>query len=113
MGSFTANPMNRNAKIQRSLKSASSNDSVCPSTWMSNVFALNPSTRMPTSMKAEPAIVYSTNFVAEYSFRPEPQKAMSRYIGNSSSSQKRKNRKKSSAVNTPSTDVDSTIRQAK
>ena len=51
--------------------------------------------------------------MAEYSRRPDPQTEMSRYMGNSSSSQKRKKSRKSIAVNTPSTAVERTMRQAK
>ena len=80
---------------------------------MSNVPALKASARIATSMNAEPVTVYSTNFIAEYSRLPEPHTEMSRYIGNSSSSQNRKKSRKSIAVNTPSTAVESTIRQAK
>ena len=113
IGSFTANPMNRNRNTQRSGSTASVIGSPLPSTCMSKVPALTASARMATSMKAEPATVYSTNFIAEYSRRPEPQIEMSRYIGNSSSSQNRKKSRKSIAVNTPRTAVESTIRLAK
>src|ERR1035438_4446744 len=35
----------------------------------------------PTSMKAEPAKSIKVNFMAAYSFRPEPQMPTSRYMG--------------------------------
>ena len=53
------------------------------------------------------------NFIAEYSRRPVPQVDMSRYIGTSSSSQNKKNSRKSRAVNTPITAVCSTSSQMK
>src|SRR5438067_9237898 len=83
---------------------------------MSNVCtgaALKPITRKPTSMNAEPAIVYSRNFIAEYSLRPLPQMEISRYIGSSSSSQNTKNMIRSSDVKTPSTAVSSSSSSAK
>ena len=43
------------------------------------------------------------NFIAEYSFLPVPQIEIKKNIGISSSSQNRKNRKKSKDVNTPMT----------
>ena len=58
-------------------------------------------------------MVKMRNFIAEYSRRPVPQVEMSRYIGTSSTSQKRKNSRKSSAVKTPSTAVCSTNSQMK
>ena len=53
------------------------------------------------------------NFIAEYSLRPVPQVAISIYIGASSSSQNRKNSRKSSAVKTPITAVCSSSSQTK
>ena len=61
--------------------------------------------RMPTSMKALPRKVKIRNFIAEYSRRPLPQIEMRKNIGTISSSQRRKKRMKSSAVNTPMTAV--------
>ena len=58
---------------------------------------------MPTSMKALPNIVNIRNFIAEYSFRPLPHIEMRKYIGINSSSQNKKNKKKSSDVKTPIT----------
>ena len=104
--------MNRKRNTQRKGSTALSMFDV-PRTAISNVPALKASARMATSMKAEPATVYSTNFIAEYSRRPEPHTEISRYIGNSSSSQKRKKSRKSIAVKTPSTAVERTIRLAK
>jgi hypothetical protein len=49
-------------------------------------------------MNAEPVIVYTRNFIAEYSRRPVPQIEISRNIGTSSISQNRKKSRKSSAV---------------
>ena len=60
---------------------------------------------MPTSMKAEPAMVYRMNLKAAYSRRAPPQMPMIRNIGISSSSQNRKNRNRSPAENTPATAV--------
>ena len=68
---------------------------------------------MPTSMKALPATVYRMNLKAAYSRRPPPQIPMIRNIGNSSSSQNRKNRKRSPAVNTPATADSSTRNRLK
>ena len=58
---------------------------------------------MPTSMNAEPATVYRMNLNAAYSRRAPPQMPMIRNIGISSSSQNRKNRNRSTDVNTPAT----------
>ncbi len=61
-------------------------------------------------MKADPATVYRMNLKAAYSRRAPPQIPMTRNIGISSSSQNRKNRNRSPAVNTPET-ADSRIRK--
>ncbi len=68
---------------------------------------------MLTSMKALPRMVNTRNFMAEYSLRPVPHMEMSRYMGSNSSSQNRKNSKKSREVNTPMTAVCSTSSHAK
>ena len=39
------------------------------------------STRMPTTISAEPPISIRVSFIAEYSFGPVPQRPISRYIG--------------------------------
>ena len=65
--------------------------------------------KMPTSMNAEPATVYRMNLKAAYSRRAPPQIPITRNIGISSSSQKRKNRNRSPALNTPET-ADSRIK---
>ena len=70
---------------------------------MSNVPVEKNRTRIPTSMNALPSIVNMRNFIAEYSRRPLPQMDMRKNMGMSSSSQNRKNRKKSREVNTPMT----------
>ena len=80
---------------------------------MSNVSAVNPRVRMPTSIKAEPKNVYNTYFHAEYTRFPLPQTEIRKYIGTSSISQNRKNRTKSSALNTPRRLVSRTSSQAK
>src|SRR3989304_4023058 len=82
---------------------------------MSNVdgSAEKASTRKPTSMSALPLMVKSTNFIAEYSLRPDPQIEIRKYIGISSTSQKRKKRIRSCAVKTPSTPVSNASSQAK
>ena len=64
--------------------------------------------RMPTSINALPRMVNMRNFIAEYSrllFGSLPQMAIRKNIGMSSSSQNRKNSRKSSDVKTPITPV--------
>ena len=70
---------------------------------MSNDPTVKNSISMPTSMNALPRMVKIRNFIAEYSRRPVPHTDMRKNIGISSSSQNRKNMRKSSAVNTPMT----------
>ena len=118
MGSFTAkamkNSQNRTPK-GRAARVASSAPPGSSSRVMSKLFtpALTKTATIATSMKAEPRMVKIRNFIAEYSRRPVPQVEISRYIGTSSTSQNRKNSRKSSAVNTPSTAVCSTNSQMK
>ena len=63
------------------------------------------SASIPTSMNALPRKVKIRNFIAEYSRRPLPQMEIRKNMGTSSSSHRRKNRMKSSAVKTPITAV--------
>ncbi len=49
--------------------------------------------------------MYITNFIAEYSLRPEPQTEIIKYMGISSISQKIKNNTKSNEIKTPKTEV--------
>ena len=102
-GSLIANPMmvrkNRtDAGIMRFAAAILSGSSV-----MSKVLVEKYSASIPTSINALPNMVKITNFIAEYSFRPVPQMEIRKNIGISSSSQNRKNRKKSRAVKTPIT----------
>ena len=66
---------------------------------------------MPSSISTEPTSVYRKNLIAAYSLRGPPQMPISKYIGTSMASQKTKNRKKSSAMKTPSMPVCSTRNQ--
>src|SRR4030042_3853070 len=58
--------------------------------------------KMPASIIALPTRVYITYLIDEYSFLPLPQTEMRKYIGTSSSSQKRKNKTRSKEQKTPS-----------
>ncbi len=60
---------------------------------------------MPARVNEEPTNVNSRNFHAAYSRRAPPQMPMSKNIGISSISQKRKNRKRSNDAKTPITPV--------
>ena len=62
---------------------------------------------IPTSIRIEPAIVYSTNFTAAYTRRSCPQIPIRNAMGISITSQKRKKRKRSSERNTPTTPTSS------
>lgn len=68
---------------------------------------------MATSMNALPRMVNSRNFIAEYSLRPVPQTEMSMYMGITSSSQKKKNSRRSRELKTPITAVCNTKSQKK
>src|SRR6266702_2884199 len=115
IGTLTANPTNnRMNAIPPSEKMPrpywpKSNRAI---SGMPNVSGFGPkyaTRKMPTSMNAEPANVNRMNLKAAYSRRAPPQMPMIRNIGISSSSQNRKNKNRSAAVNTPAT-ADSRMR---
>ena len=114
-GILTANAANRRnqitpAGIKRSEPATFSGIPMMPSAGIDTMANVSTplernNASIPTSMKALPARVKITNFIAEYWLRPLPQIEMSMNIGISSISQKMKNSRKSSAVKTPSTAV--------
>ena len=112
-GSFTMNAMNSSVKTKPIGMISVPFWISAGSIVMSNVPTEKKRARMPTSMKALPKKVKMRNFMAEYSFRPVPQIEIRKNIGMSSSSQSRKNKMKSSAVNTPMTAVCRTSSQTK
>ena len=57
--------------------------------------------RKPTSISAEPNIVYRKNFSNSYSRLSPPHTPMRKYIGSSTTSKKTKNRIRSWAMNVP------------
>ena len=65
------------------------------------------------NINADPNNVYITNFIAEYSLRPEPQIEIIKYIGISSISQKIKKSTKSKEIKTPKTEVSKIKNQKK
>ena len=69
--------------------------------------------RIPASIKALPNRVYRTYFIAEYSFLPEPQTDIRKYMGITSISHMRKNSRRSRDINTPRMLVSSSRSQAK
>ena len=69
--------------------------------------------RMPASIMALPNRVYTTYFMAEYSFLPLPQMEIRKYMGMTSISQKMKNSNRSREQNTPRMLVSSRRSQAK
>src|SRR4030043_1002786 len=57
--------------------------------------------KIPASIIALPTRVYITYLIDEYSFLPLPQTEIRKYMGTSSSSQKRKNKTRSKEQKTP------------
>ena len=104
-GSLTAKARKNRAKAPP-IGMMSLASSILPgSAVMSKVPVEKKRTTIPTSMNAPPRNVKMRNFMAEYSLRPLPQMEMRKNMGINSSSQKRKNMKKSRAEKTPSTAV--------
>ena len=112
-GSLTANATKIREKTSHAGASSFTLCIALGSSIMSNVPVEKKIIRIPTSMKALPRNVKIRNFIAEYSRRPLPHIEMRKNIGTISSSQRRKNRMKSSAVNTPMTAVCSTSSHTK
>jgi len=68
---------------------------------------------MPASIIALPSKVKTTYFIAEYSLLPVPQIEIKKYMGITSISQNRKNKRRSREQNTPRILVSSSKSQAK
>ena len=103
IGSFTAKPMNRSTNIQRSGKIVFSKESRSAEDGDVEGVRTDREGEDAGEHEGRAGDRVETNLVAEYSLRPDPQMEISRNIGKSSSSQKRKKSRKSSAVNTPRT----------
>ena len=112
-GSFTAKARNKRAKTAPIGMTVLAPTILSGMTVMSKVPVEKKRARIPTSISAPPSIVKIKNFMAEYSLRPLPQMAMRKNIGTSSSSQNRKNIKKSRAVKTPNAAVINTSNHTK
>ena len=68
---------------------------------------------MPTSMNADPIIVYKKNLVAAYTRLPWPQPPMRKYIGTSTISKNTKNKNKSRLKKLPITPASSSNSHAR